>query len=186
MSLLIKYCLKGSGSSSNLKKTPRTVRHDKSNRLFWEEVTEECSRAGSLSLTPVMTAPLEQLRDTRRKDSSTTLKPMTATGHLWEKKKPTLNGGQQLFTGLSCTSRWILALQSLKDNQNSSEGFSHTLSLSLSTSDPHPALPPSCLFSLHQDVPTPSLSPQRLSSCFNHRRGRLIDTYTGPLDTCAS
>lgn len=30
-------------------------------------------------LTPVMTAPLDQLRDTSRKESSTALKPMTAT-----------------------------------------------------------------------------------------------------------
>ncbi|TNN82900.1 hypothetical protein EYF80_006857 [Liparis tanakae] len=41
-----------------------------------------------------MTAPLEQLRDTRRKDSSTVLKPMTATGAL--DSLNSLNTGQQL------------------------------------------------------------------------------------------
>lgn len=69
---------------------------------------EECSRAGSLSLTPVMTAPLEQLRDTRRKDSSTTLKPMTATGHPREKKTPpwTPDNSFLLVSPAPCAESW--------------------------------------------------------------------------------
>ncbi len=90
----------------------------------------------NLFLTPVMTAPLDQLRDTRRKDSSNALKPMTATGEL--DSLNSTNTGQQLLT--VCPAPRTGSPVSHKGSQLH-RGGSHTLSLSLSTYDPHPTLP---------------------------------------------
>lgn len=95
-----------------------------------------CIISRSLSLTPVMTAPLVQLRDSSRKDSSSVLQPMTATGDStpsalddsWSRSvrhltlDPRLSGQSWRFPELL-------------------RGGSHTLSLSLPRSDPHPSLP---------------------------------------------
>lgn len=109
-----------------------------------------CSRARNLSLTPVMTAPLDQLRDTRRKDSSTILKPMTATRKLDSLR--TLNTRKQL----SGTSHWIAdSPGSHEGSQNSSERGT-TLSPSLYPPPTPPALPPS-LPPYAWELPTPSL-----------------------------
>lgn len=45
--------------------------------MEWRKWTELSIRAPKGRLTPVMTAPLDQLRDTSRKESRTALKPMT-------------------------------------------------------------------------------------------------------------
>lgn len=50
-------------------------------------------RVTKVSLTPVITAPLDQLRDTTRKDSRTAVKPMTAAGD----SVSTVSTGQQLL-----------------------------------------------------------------------------------------
>lgn len=80
--------------------------------------------------TPVMTAPLQQLRDARRMDSSITLKPMTQQQDTVERETP-----RRLWLVSPAPHARCLVLQSL---MNSSEGLARTLSLSLSTSDtPH-------------------------------------------------
>lgn len=79
-----------------------------------------------LSLTPVMTAPLDQFSDNRRKESSTALKPMTAGGDSLKHPQhwtTTLND-------LSGTLHWIPGLQSLMQvSRTPQRGLPHTPSL---------------------------------------------------------
>lgn len=87
-----------------------------------------CSGDRNPSLTPVMTAPLEQLRDTRRKDSSTALKPMTATEGL--DSLNSLNTGQQLSTVCPAPHTGSLALWSgMKIPRAPQRGEPHSLPL---------------------------------------------------------
>lgn len=82
-----------------------------------------------------MTAPLVLVKDRkRRKNSSTVLKPMTATG---DPTRSNLSTRGQLFTD----SHWIPdSSASHEGSQNSSERGA-SLSLSLSTCDPLPPTP---------------------------------------------
>lgn len=122
------------------------------------------SRAGNLSLTPVMTAPLDQLRDTSRKDSNTALKPMTATGEL--DSLNSLDTGQQLLT--FCPAPRTGSPVSHEGFQDSSEGGA-TLSPSLYPLTTPTQLPPS-LSSRVWGLPTPS--PQKICN------------HTHPVDSC--
>lgn len=70
-----------------------------------------------MSLTPVITAPLDKLRDIRRKDISTAPKPMTATEELDSLRSL---GTRQQVSG---TSHWIAdSSGNHEGSQNSSEG----------------------------------------------------------------
>lgn len=125
-----------------------------------------------------MTAPLEQLRDTRRKDSSTALKPMTATGELDEFSA--LNSvWERTLGGVTLDPR--LFSQSWSFSELFKEG-SLTLSLSLSTCDPPtqrsppplPRLPPHAW-----NLPTPSLPVCSDASSSYSPRWRLIEDHCG-------
>ncbi|KAI3357387.1 hypothetical protein L3Q82_015818 [Scortum barcoo] len=73
-----------------------------------------------------MTAPLDQLRDTRRKDSSTALKLMTATGDL--DSLSSLNTGQQLLTVSLAPCTGSPALQSVMKRASCSLVLTEALS----------------------------------------------------------
>lgn len=98
-----------------------------------------------------MTAPLDQLKDTRRKDSSTALKTMTATGEL--DSLNSLNTGQQLWTVSPAPRTGSPALQSvMKVPRTPQRGEPHSLPLFIHLRPPPntPPLPPSqCLRSPH-------------------------------------
>lgn len=103
-----------------------------------------CSRARSRSLTPVITAPLEQLRDTRRKDSSTALKLMAATGDSEYPQNWTVDG-------LSGTSHWIPTRQPLIKLPELGGREPHSLPLFIYPRPPPDSRPPpsACLKSLY-------------------------------------
>lgn len=110
----------------------------------------------NLSLTPVMMAPLEQLRDTSRTDSSSALKTMTATRDL-----DSLDTGQQFFALRPSPRNGSPEVCSVMKVPRTPQRGSHAFSLSLSASDPRPALPPPLTTSESSPRP-PSLSPLEL------------------------
>lgn len=103
-------------------------------------------------LTPVMTAPLDELRDTRRKDSSTTLKPMTTTAQL-----RFLYTGQQLLMVDLSPHTGSPAPELVMKGFSTPRGDTHTLPLFIPFHDP-PNAPPS----LPMSEVSPRLSPKKL------------------------
>lgn len=107
--------------------------------------------------TPVMTAPLQQLRDARRMDSSTTLKPMTQQQDTLERETP----------------RWLWLVSPAPRARSLCSSHSWTpqrvspaLSPSLCPPLTPPSTPPPCLFSCSSSPRCPLRAPPERTSRF--------------------
>lgn len=143
-------------------------------KIIWQSATEP----ENVSLTPVMTAPLVQLRDTKRKDSSTALKPMTATGEL--DSLNTLNTVKQLLAVSLAPRTGSLALQSVIKVPRTPQGRGGTLSpsLYLPPTPTQSSLPPPPHVG---DLPTPSLPVSSGASSSYSSRWWPKEAHSSPL-----